>query len=312
MLCAVPALRALRSAFPRAEITLIGLPWAHAFAARFPKYIDRFLPFAGFPGLPEQTVVPRAVLRFLRLAQAQRFELAIQLHGSGEISNSVVSLLGARETAGFMSQHGQGATLTHRLAYPDAGTEVERLLALARFLGARNTDSRLEFPVAEGDIESLCRVLPAKTLPEQYLCVHPGSASAAAWPTDRFAAAADAMAERGLRVVLTGTAREWVQAQAVARAMRHPCIDLVGKTDLYALAALLAHARLLISNDTGVAHLAQAVNTRSVVIFTTADAARWAPQDRRRHRVLQAASSAQVIRAACELLDQEREDADAA
>src|SRR5205809_7437042 len=65
LLLAVPALRALRAGYPGAEITLIGLPWAAPFARRIGRYVDRFVEFAGHPGIAEVPVVPARTARFL-------------------------------------------------------------------------------------------------------------------------------------------------------------------------------------------------------------------------------------------------------
>jgi ADP-heptose:LPS heptosyltransferase len=76
--------------------------------------------------------------------------------------------------------------------------------------------------------------------------------------------------------------------QAVRRGMRMPALDLSGKTDLGALAALIAQARLVVSNDTGISHVAAAVATPSVIVSCGADTERWAPLDHERHQVLSA------------------------
>jgi len=68
--------------------------------------------------------------------------------------------------------------------------------------------------------------------------------------------------------------------------MQSPSLDLAGLTSLGALAALISNARLVVSNDTGVAHIAAAVQTPSVVLFLASDPNRWAPQDHTLHKVV--------------------------
>src|SRR5687768_3103354 len=79
LLCAIPAVRALRGANLDAHITLVSLQWAVELADRFTHYFDGFLRFPGFPGLPEQSVNPSEVQRFLRTAQESRFDLVLQM-----------------------------------------------------------------------------------------------------------------------------------------------------------------------------------------------------------------------------------------
>jgi ADP-heptose:LPS heptosyltransferase len=68
--------------------------------------------------------------------------------------------------------------------------------------------------------------------------------------------------------------------------MRYPSVNLAGQTDLGTMAALLSQASLLVSNDTGVSHLAAALRVPSVILFLASDPRRWAPQDRELHRVV--------------------------
>src|SRR5215211_2889467 len=95
LLCTTPALRAIRGRFPAAEITFIGRLWAKEFIARL-STVDRFLPFPGYPGIAESpSDAARAVPRW------PRFDLAIQMHGSGKVSNGFVATLEATRSVGF-------------------------------------------------------------------------------------------------------------------------------------------------------------------------------------------------------------------
>ena len=121
------------------------------------------------------------------------------------------------------------------------------------------------------------------------MCIHPGARLASRrWPAQRFAQVADGLAARGLRIVLTGSEQERDITQAVLMAMHAPALDMTGRTDLGALAALIAHARLVVCNDTGISHIAAGVATPSVIICSGADPGRWAPLDRQRHHLLYA------------------------
>jgi ADP-heptose:LPS heptosyltransferase len=289
MLCAVPALRALRRAEPDARITLIGLPWAREFASRFSRYVNDFIAFPGAPGLVEQPE-PDAARRdaFRAECRARAFDLAIQLHGSGTHSNAVVASLGAARTAGFVPADGAAPALDRTLPWPGGEPEIERHLCLMRHLGYDDWGDALEFPLGGLDY-ALWHVLADEHALEagRYVVVHPGARLASRrWPAGRFANVARWLAERGFRIVVTGTRAEMAVAGEFAAGLGRPCVDLCGRTPLGALAALIGRARLLLCNDTGVSHIAAALGTPSVVVACGSDVARWAPLDRARHPVL--------------------------
>jgi ADP-heptose:LPS heptosyltransferase len=303
LLCAVPALRALRTAAPHAKITLIGLPWAHELVSRFAQYLDDFLALPTCSGLPETAGQSaegeddergergedgEGMAGFLELARARQFDLAIQLHDSGRVSNPLILALAARRAAGYYVAGQPCPDSQSFLPWCNDEREVLRCLRLVTHLGAPAVDRRLEFPLHPGDRLAL-QALPGvqRLQARRYVCVHPGAHFASRrWPAPRFAATADALAARGYEIVLTGSAGERAVIEEVAAGMRHPAIDLAGATRLGALAQLLQSAQLLVANDTGVAHLAIAVGTPSVIVSSGGDAQRWAPVNAIRHRML--------------------------
>ncbi|CAN7163136.1 glycosyltransferase family 9 protein [Massilia sp. LjRoot122] len=289
MLCAVPALRALRAALPDALVVLTGLPWAAQFARRFDAYVNEFIPFPGHPLLPEQAVHHDGLPSYYAAICDRGFDLALQLHGSGDVTNHIVAGFGARAMAGFTRGEASQTDRTLLLPYPEAGAEQERLLTLLDRLGAPDAGTQLEFPVRREDIDELEASNAAPDLePGNYICIHPGARTRdKCWPPERFAEVADQLKQEfGLDTVLTGSAAEAPLARAVAQHMRTPAIEAAAPISIGAMAALMSRARLLICNDTGVSHIAAGLGLSSVVVFSKADIARWAPLDRQRHRCI--------------------------
>lgn len=288
LLCAVPAWRALRAAYPTARIALIGLPWAREFATRFHRYFDEFIEFPGYPGLPERTLMIDRIPDFFKTMQARRFDCALQMQGSGRYTNDIVALCGARIMAGYCAAPDPCPNPHTFMAYPDGMPEVRRHLAFMSFLGIPSLGEDLEFPITEQDEAAFQRIDDLAGLqPGSYVCLHPGGRRQTnRWEPEHFARVADRLAAEGLRIVLTGTEPELDVGKAVTQAMRSRPLNVIGHTTLGSLAVLLSRARLLVSNDTGLSHLAAALAVPSVVVTVGSDPVRWGPLNRVRHRVL--------------------------
>jgi ADP-heptose:LPS heptosyltransferase len=259
LVAAVPALRAVRAAFPRRTLALAAPAWLTPLADLIGD-VDRLI---DVPGLgPYHWPGPRP-------------ELAINLHGRGPQSHRLLASAGAGEMWAFAN-----AEAGHRTGpgWHADEHEVDRWCRLLRYYGvpADPDDRSLTVPpVAPG--------LRGRTV------VHPGAKSPTRrWPPERFAAVARALADAGHRVAITGSAAERAVALDVAAAAGLPADTVVaGRTGLGELAGLVAHARLLVSGDTGIAHLATAYGTPSVTLFGPVPPRLWGPPpDRPRHRAL--------------------------
>jgi ADP-heptose:LPS heptosyltransferase len=288
LLQAIPAFRAIRAGSPEAEITLIGLPWAKSFTQRFHRYVDRFVEFVGFPGINEVEVIPERITGFIEEQRAYDYDLAIQMHGSGRASNRFILALGTKMTAGYY--HGLCPTeLTLGAPYPDDQPEIYRNLGLAKLLGCEDCNPRLEFPLYDQDRSEAAKLL--NRLPQvnrPWIGLHAGARpSSRRWPAQYFATVADELAQKfNAQIILTGSADEKVIVNAVEMHMKTQPLNLVGETSLGGLAALISNLDLFVSNDTGPAHIANALDTPSITIFGPSDYRRWAPLDQVRHPIV--------------------------
>lgn len=286
LLCAVPALRALRHAYPKAEISLVGLPWSRCFVERFHQYLDRFISFPGYPGLPEQIPDEQALLWFVAAMRRENFDLVLQMQGDGSFTNTLMQMFGAAYTAGFYVGRKDGSVSAHFIRYPDNLPEIRRHLKLMESLGIPLMGEGLEFPVSAHDKVEF-RELELPFGAGRYVCIHPGSRSAGRrWPPKYFAAVADYCISRGLAVVITGTGEEAHIAREMRKYTQRHVIDLTGMTSLGTVGLLIRDAYALISNCTGVSHIADAMGTPGVIVSMDGEPDRWSPLDKNLHHLI--------------------------
>jgi ADP-heptose:LPS heptosyltransferase len=284
ILCTVPAIRAIRYAYPNSHITFIGLPDSAALIKRFPMYIDDFVTFPGYPGLPEQPFNAEHFDIFIHQMQLRQFDLLLQMQGNGSIVNRMLQMLKARRLAGFCQQkEEENASF---LKYPNHSHEIYRHLALIQHIGISPQGPHMEFPITLSDIEELQR-LQLHLTPGSYVCIHPGSRGAwRQWPPVYFASLGDYCASMGHNVVLTGTRDELKLTNQVAALMQYKPIIATGRTSLGAVAALLKRAFALIANCTGVSHVAAALEVPSVIISMDGEPHRWGPLNKKLHHTI--------------------------
>jgi len=277
LLCGAPALRALRRRLPAAHVALLTYPEMAPVVERLRPLVDELVAFPGWPGIPERPPDRAAIPGFLEAMRARRFDLAIQAYGANPAANEVTRMLGARRTAGFLVPGTGPEDLETHLPYPHHLHEIDRHLALMTLLGAPPAGRDLIFPVADAD-EDEAAVLRARAGLDHapYVLIHPGATSPSRrWPAERYAAVGDALSARGLQVAVTGVASEASLVGRVVRRMRAPAAPLAGRTSLGGFAALLSGAAILVTADTGAAHVAAALGVPSVTVFLSGDPRRW-------------------------------------
>lgn len=283
LLCAVPSFRALRCALPKAHISLIGLPWAKSFTERFSDYFDEFILFPGAKGLPEQPFDAASTEEFAYYMKQRNFDLLIQMQGNGTIVNPLLQQWGAKHLAGF---HNSQSRMPYPgfIEYPSADPEPRRHLFLMEHLGFPAQGDKLEFPILDKDLKDF----EALKMPEgPFVVVHPGSRGAwRQWPPSYFARCADFCNRAGYAVIITGTIEERAITSDVIRHMETDVLDFTGKTSMGAAAIVIEKASLLISNCTGVAHIANALRTPSLILSMDGEPERWGPTNRNLHRVI--------------------------
>jgi len=267
LLTAVPALRSLAEAFP-GHRRVLAAPGVLAPLARATSAVDEVVDTQPLQPLPQ------------RLEDA---DVVVDLHGKGPASHRVLLAASPRRLIAF-----ENPEIPESAGMPTWVPDEHEVDRWCRMLSGHGipvdpSDLYLDPPRANVPAHAVGATL-----------IHPGAASEARrWPAERFAVVAAAERAAGRHVVLTGTPNEEARARRIAELAGLPAeAVLAGRTELVGLAALVHSAARVVSGDTGVAHLATALGTPSVVLFGPTSPRHWGPPaGDPRHRPLWAGRS---------------------
>lgn len=259
-LTSVPAIRAIAHAFPN-----------HYRVLAAPVYLAPLVRLCG--GIDEvvdaQPLAPLA-------EDLGGVDVGVNLHGRGPQSHRVLLETHPRRLIAFANSE-IAQTAGSPQWRPDEH-EIDRWCRLLRESGIPADVNDLEIAAPRGDVRSRGAIV-----------VHPGAASESRrWPADRWVDLCTRLRAEGHRIVMTGSSTEFRRCRFIAKAAHLP-IDtvLAGSTDLQDLACIVASARAIVCGDTGMAHIATALRTPSVVLFGPTSPRYWGPPaNRPYHRVL--------------------------
>ncbi len=284
LMFAMPAIVALKSRYPEADITLLGMPAHAALLEGRPGPVADVVELPMFPGVRPGDQEPEAVDRFFADHHGS-FDLAVQLHGGGRNSNLFLLRLGARHTVGTRTH--DAAALERSVPYVYYQHEVFRALEVVGLAGA-----------APVDLEPRLEVLPAEvgraaalTGDGPVLALHPGATDPRRrWPPSSFAEVAVASAAAGCEVLVVGDASDIPMAEEIVRlaleqAPTANVRSLAGTLSLAELTGVLHRSAVLVGNDSGPRHLAQAVGTPTVGVYWIGNVINAAAVGRTLHRV---------------------------
>ena len=266
----LPALRALREAYPRARISILAKPWV-ADLYRRESFCDELIPYTART-LAEKWAAARALRR-------RGFKTAVLLQNAFEAA-AIAYLAGIPERIGY-SRDGRGFLLTRAISVPRPG-EIPRherfyyleILVRAGILHEMPASEAIRLEGAPAARAAGLEKLRQLGLGEHVIGVSPGAAygSAKRWRPERFAESASRVAsELGAAVAIFGSEGERDLCAAVARSIAAPVHNFAGETSLADFIDLAAACRVYLTNDSGAMHIASALGVPTIAVFGATD-----------------------------------------
>lgn len=268
---------ALRRAFPGARLGYAVGMWSRPVLENNPN-LDQIVDTGTVVGGRKPS--PRAFLGLVNRLRRGAWDACFVLERS-PLFSLAAWMAGIPDRIG-LDNRGRGIALTKRVPLRPRRQEAEAVLDLARAVGLDVEGVTTEFYPSETDRQEVARVMDGNDGPWVVLApgggVNPGTELVAKrWPAESFGQLASRLSEQGYRPLIIGGPQDHGAAEAACRASGGAALNLCARLTLSGCGALLEQSGLLVANDTGVMHLAAAVNTPVVGLFGPTDPAMYAP-----------------------------------
>jgi heptosyltransferase-2 len=276
----LPCLEAVRANFPGRKISVLAKPWVAPVYESHP-FVDEVIHYHRAAWLPRDLA---EMIRTARHIRYQNFDLAILFQNAFEAA-LLAFLAGIRYRVGYNTD-GRGFLLSHPvLRDPEVMKQhqVEYYLSILRPLGWEAPTKDPVLHVASKDEQTIEKLLASHGIRghDILLGLSPGATYGPAkrWLAERFAVIGDWAAERwGATVLLMGSEAEKELCRALSRKMIQKALDLSGMATLGEAIALIKRCKFFVCNDSGLMHLAAALNVPTVAIFGSTDAVATGPR----------------------------------
>lgn len=285
LIVTLPAIKAIRHAYPHAEIILLGKELHKEFLAGRRTEVDRVIVIPVSKGLREEKDMkenPAELDQFFHEIKKEEIDIAIHFHGQGIAANPFIRKLGAKLTVGMTCAEAE--PLDRSIPFYYYQNEVMRYLEVVSLIGADRVSIEPEIKILETDREE-ASVFINRYINKPFIVLHPcGTDIRRSWTKEKFAKTSDLFSKKGYTVVLTGSMEDNETAHNIISLAKYNAVNACGKLSLGGLASLLSQSELVVASDTGPLHLARAAGARTVGIYWAPNLINWGPLTRNDHR----------------------------
>jgi heptosyltransferase-2 len=301
MVMTVPAIEAVRENFPESTVAVAARPWVIPLLENHPA-VDQVIPLMKKKGSVSRAV---EIIRMARLIRGMGFDLAVLFQNAFEAA-LLAWLGGIRFRLGYDTD-GRRFLLSHAVTRNQGVSglhQVEYYLSILRAVGWEAGTRDPHLYVAEKDRLNAQSILASDGIEQDHflLGLSPGAifGPAKRWPSERFATVADWAVQRwGAKVLVMGSGQEKDICAALTRSMKQRPLDLCGRTTLGEAMALIERCHLFVTNDSGLMHIAAALNVPMVAIFGSTDPVSTGPRSEKARIVRRPVDCAPCLKPEC-------------